>query len=168
MNKKAILILIIFLSVFGLVYGATGDTLTIGGSVPLILELTVSPDPNADDLTLVGAAAPATATIATIGIVTNSSAGWELWVQSTNATTYASLINADGDEIPYTLGYTTTTGDGNTTNAGSAITSDGIMLGEDDDVSTVEEGNLDITYAQAPDYPAGYYSDLLTITIRAK
>jgi len=168
MNKKAILILIVFLSGFGIIYGATGDTLTIGGSVPLILEITVTPDPNSDDLTLVGAAAPTTATIATIGIITNSSAGWELWVQSTNATTYASLINADGDEIPYTLAYGSTNGTGGTVNDGTAITSDGIMLGEDSTVSTIEEGNLDITYDQAPDYPAGYYSDLLTITIRAK
>lgn len=168
MEKKVIIILIIFLSIFGVIYGATGDTLTIGGSVPLILELTVTPDPNADDLTLVGAAGPATATIATIGIITNSSAGWELWVQSTNATTYASLINADGDEIPYTLEYSSTAGTGATVNAGTDITSDGILLGEDTTVSTVEAGDLDITYAQAPDYPAGYYSDLLTITIRAK
>ena len=162
--KRAIVLAVFLLAGASAVFAASGDTLTIGGSVPLTLDLTVTPSGTQDNITLVGAVAPSTATIASIAINTNASAGWELWVFSANAGAAGTwLINADGDQIDYTMHYTNTGG-----GATAAITDSGLKVGEEAAPNAAESGDLVITYDQATDYPAGYYSDVLTITLRAK
>ena len=145
-------------------FAASGDTLTIGGSVPLTLDLTVTPSGTQDNITLVGAAAGSTADIADIDINTNSSGGWELWVFSANAGALGTgLLNADGDQIDYTIAYGGTGGA-----ATMAVTDSGLKVGEEAAPNAAETGTLTITYDQANNYAAGYYSDLLTVTLRAK
>ena len=168
--KKTIFILIAFLFLMPL-YASNGDTLNIGGVVPLILNLTVTPDANSDNLDLVDSAGPTsvTPTIAGLVIETNNSAGWELWVYSNNADGGScALINDDGDEFAYTLNYTGTGG-----GAAAAVTATtGTKFGEATSSDTTarydDTGNLVINYSQQADKPAGYYTDQLTIVLRAK
>ncbi|MBU8913877.1 MAG: hypothetical protein KOO61_07630, partial [Spirochaetales bacterium] len=84
---RALAIIAGLILVSGAAFAANGDTLNIGGQVPLILTLTVTADAAADNLTLVtaGVDAPVTAAIATINISTNNTGGWELWVFSANS-----------------------------------------------------------------------------------
>lgn len=174
MLRKSIVLLVILLMSLTPVFAATGDTLIIGGAVPLILTLVVTPDAGADDLTLRAAAATVTPTVGTVEIEANNSAGWELWVHSTNAdATNAMMLNADGDPIAYLIEYDKTLGQGTgvATNVGAELTSAGLKIGEDTAITaegTPEQGALVLTYDTAFTYPAGYYSDLLTITLRAK
>ncbi len=159
--KKWITILLITMLAMPL-FASNGDTLNIGGVVPLQLDLTVDPVPySPDDLTLVAGVTTAVTAlgIADIGIATNNTAGWELWVMSANA---GSLLNDDGDNVDYTLTYD---GSGGVTAAVPIVA--GTKLGEaGTDVD--ESALLSINYSQEPDYPAGYYTDQLTIILRAK
>ena len=150
-----------------LAFGANGDTINIGGSVPLVLSLTVTPDANADNLTLHAPAAAATAPIATIDVTTNNTGGWELYAYSATADAGASSIleNADGDDIGYTVTFTS---DGGAGVSDTAIPNGGLMLTEYATNETEAASPLVINYAQAQNYPAGYYSDQLTIVLRAK
>lgn len=169
MLKKIAAIAVTLLVGMALLFAATGDTLTIGGAVPLTLDLVLTAAAGSDNLTLHAVAAAVTPTVGSVTIVTNSSAGWELWVQSTNADgTNAMLTNADGDSIDYTIGYTRTAGTGTSQNVGAELTNAGLLIADDTTVSTVEEGDLVLSFNTAENYPAGYYSDLLTVTIRAK
>lgn len=155
------------LFVTGLAFAANGDTLNIGGQVPLVLTLTVTADAAADNLTLTtgGANTGVTAAIATIDVTTNNSAGWELWVFSSNAdATDTGMINADGNEIGYTISYAGAGGSLTPAN----ITSSGLMVGEDTSNSTQSGQALSVTYTQSASHPAGYYSDQLSIVLRAK
>ncbi len=167
--KKGIIVILAAVTALPL-FASNGDTLNIGGVVPLILNLTVTPAANYDNLDLVDAAAGSvTATLAGIVIATNNSAGWELWITSTNADGGScALINDDGDEVTYTLAYTGTGGAATT----AVVATTGTMYGEAISTDTAERyddtGNLTITYTQGADYPSGYYSDQLTIVLRAK
>jgi hypothetical protein len=151
--------------VSGALFAANGDTINIGGQVPLSLDLTVTPDTAADNLTLTAAATTATtATIATIDIATNNTAGWELWVFSNNAgAASTTLTNADGDTIGYKVTYG---GAGGVTD--TDITNVGLKVGEDASNTSQTGQLLQVNYSQEPDYPAGYYSDQLSIVLRAK
>ncbi len=146
-----------------LAFSANGDTLNIGGSVPLVLTLVVTPDANADNLVLHAPAATPTVTIATIDVSTNNTAGWELWVFSTTGEALGSstLRSADDEDIAYTVTYP-----GGAT--GAAIIAGGLMLKEDPLNGSEAASALQITYAQAEDHDAGYYSDQLTLVLRAK
>ncbi len=170
---KAILRYVLILSLLavtsGIAFAANGDTLNIGGQVPLTLDLTVTADASADNLTLVGTTSGFNPTIAAISITTNNNAGWELWVFSTNADGSGTSMNngdATPSEIAYTIEYSGTGG-----GASAAITTAGLKVGENTataPVATPETGDLSITYDQSQTYPAGYYSDQLTIVLRAK
>lgn len=163
-RKLALAAMLVFTS--GALFAANGDTLNIGGQVPLTLSLTVTADAAADNLTLItaGADASVAADIATIDIATNNTAGWELWVFSANAdATDTGMINADGDEIGYTISYA---GAGGVTTAD--ITNTGLKVGEDATNATQTGQALSVTYTQSADHPAGYYSDQLSIVLRAK
>lgn len=147
-------------------FASNGDTLNIGGQVPLTLTLTVTADANADNLTLLagGVDENVNAAIAAIDITTNNTAGWELWVFSANADgVNAGIENADGDRITYTITYA---GAGGV--ATSDLTSAGLAVGEsavnDDQVGQI----LSIDYLQSDAHKAGYYSDQLAIVLRAK
>ena len=163
--RLSILVLVLVAGA-GLAFGANGDTLNIGGQVPLTLSLTVTADANADNLTLItgGADTSTTAAIATIDITTNNTAGWELWVFSANSdATDTGIINADGDEIVYDVTYA---GAGGVTNGD--ITTSGLKVGEDASNATQTAQPLSITYTQSANHAAGYYSDQLSIVLRAK
>lgn len=156
-----LLVLLVAVAVAG--FGSNGETINIGGVVPLNLQLAVTPHVLADNLTLVGTNDPHTQEISGIVIATNNSAGWELWVFSANAAgANTSLINSDADEIAYTITYS---------GAGGVATTDipaiGLKIGEEGD-ATGDTGAISITYAQTESYPAGYYSDQLAIVLRAK
>ena len=159
--KKSIIILVLIL-VAGTAFGANGDTINIGGSVPLILTLTVAPTAVADNLplTTTGADAPTTQNLADISVVTNNTAGWELWIFSVND---GSLDNADTDSIGYTLTYAGTGGVATT-----APTTAGLLFGENGAATGDSTQDLNITYTQSASHPAGYYSDQLTLVLRAK
>jgi hypothetical protein len=165
--KRAAGILLIAILIAGLggsVFAANGDTLNIGGVVPLSLDLTVTADPSADNLPLVGVSGPTTEPIATIDISTNNHLGWELWVFSANAgVAGTSMNNADGNSIGYTINY-----QGLGTLGATALTDSGLKVGEAGTNATETGQVLEITYNQEPDHPAGYYSDQLTVVLRAK
>ena len=162
----SVFVLVVVVAAFG--FASNGDTINIGGMVPLILQLTVNPDPLADNLPMVAAvAAPTTERIAGIEIVTNNTAGWELWVFPENIVGAAGseLINADADAIAYSISYTGTGG------GAMGLDGNGLMLGEAgplDGTEPAEAGDLEITYEQSDSHPAGYYSDQLAIVLRAK
>ena len=144
-------------------FAANGDTINIGGQVPLSLDLTVVADAAADNLTLVGATAAFNPTIAAITIATNNTAGWELWVFAANAAgASTSMINADGDSIAYTITYA-----GAGTTGAVDIPAAGVLVGEEGDASG-DAAALSVTYDQSTTFPAGYYSDQLSIVLRAK
>jgi hypothetical protein len=162
--KMTVLAAVFLLTGVPAVFAASGDTLTIGGSVPSTLDLTVTPSGTQDNITLTGTTVGATATIASIAINTNASAGWELWVFAANTDgvdTY--LTNADGDQIVYTIEYSGTGGA-----ATASVPTGGVKVGEEGAPNAAETGDLIVTYDQSNSSAAGYYSDLLTVTLRAK
>jgi hypothetical protein len=167
--KKLLLFLLLPLLALPL-FASNGDTFNIGGVVPLILELTVTPTDPFDNLTLVGSTAPITVPIASIAITTNNSAGWELWITSVNvdAGNSCALYSDDGDQVDYTLTYAGTNGLATTAVAANP----GTEYGSADNTDTAERysdtGTLSIIYNQSTSYPAGYYADQLTVVLRAK
>jgi len=170
MKRAAVVLVlaILFAFVGGVAFAQSGDTLNIGGFVPLTLDLTVTPTVAANNLQLFGTTVDNVVPVAGISIVTNNAAGWELHVYSgTGEGTGASTLNnADGETIGYTVDYTGTGGVA-TANVGTG----GLKVGEDTAVAplaTPETGNLNITYTQTQTFAAGYYSDQLSIVLRAK
>ncbi|MBI9101559.1 MAG: hypothetical protein JEY99_04020 [Spirochaetales bacterium] len=169
MKKKLLLLTIVLIFSIGTVTAASGDSMTIGGVVPLVLDLTLVQAGTADDLTLKTGVDTEDVVIATTTIATNSSAGWTLVVMSENG---SNLINEETDSIAYTMSYATTSGGVSTT-----VATDALLLSTGTDIadsdartgeSTPEVANLTISYPRSLTYAAGYYSDLLTITLRAK
>jgi len=162
---RTILVAAFVLLVPVLAFSQNGDTLNIGGSVPLVLTLTVTPDPDADNLTLVGSTAGNVEQVATVSVSTNNTAGWELYAWSSNvesgAAATSALVNADGDPIGYQVTYT----GGEAT---AAIGSGGMLLKEVLTNTPEVDVPLSIVYDQSLAFPAGYYSDQLTIVLRAK
>lgn len=163
MRHRHLCLLVLLVAVAAAGFGSNGETINIGGVVPLILQLTVAPNALAENLTLVGTTDPFTQEIAGITITTNNTAGWELWVFAVNAgAAGTNLINSDGDEIAYTITYGGVGGVA-TTN----IPDTGLKIGEEGDASG-DNAAISITYAQTETYAAGYYSDQLAIVLRAK
>jgi hypothetical protein len=161
---RLVLILSIFVAATGVAFAQNGDTLNIGGQVPLTLTLGMTPDPAADNLDLSSADGPVTATIAAITVDTNNTAGWELWVFAANADgTNTSMQNADGNEFVYTITYT-----GLGSPGAANITDTGLLVGEAGLNVVTDSGNLQIAYTQSTAARAGYYSDQLAIVLRAK
>jgi hypothetical protein len=151
------------------VFASNGDTLNIGGVVPLILNLTVTPTDPYDNLDLMSdPAADVNVQIADITIETNNSAGWELWITSNNSDDgNQALVSGDGDTIAYSLTYSGT--NGLSDQAVTATTGNMFGYTESGDANVYDEAStLTINYQQGVDYPAGYYSDQLTIVLRAK
>jgi hypothetical protein len=155
------------LLIAGAAFAANGDTINIGGQVPLTLTLVVDTTGlNSDNLTLTnaGPAADVKVTIATLDISTNNTLGWQLWVFSATANgADSAMVNADGDRIPYVIEY-----DGTGGLPAVTIPVAGLMLSDDATNAVETDGPLAITYSQAPDHPAGYYSDQLAIVLRAR
>ncbi|MDC7226724.1 MAG: hypothetical protein PQJ61_08160 [Spirochaetales bacterium] len=159
--KKSIIVLVLLL-VAGTSFAASGETIVIGGAVPLILDLTVDPNDLADNLDLSSVSATGqTFEIADIDISTNNAVGWELWIVSENGST---LNNADGQTIAYTLEYT---GLGTSGTPVATNSTTGVKYGEAA-ADTSDSATLEITYDQDATYNAGYYSDQLSLLLRAK
>jgi hypothetical protein len=162
---KSIAVMVLFLAA-ATAFAANGDTINIGGVVPLSLTLEVTVDADVDNLLLTATDLPATKDVASIVITTNNTSGWELIIYSANG---ANLLNADGDDIPYTLTYAGVGGVATT-----APTTGGLLFGEESGTSASPAtgdpaGDLNITYVQSTSgYAAGYYSDQLTLVLRAK
>ncbi len=159
---KMLTMFVVLLLTATAVFASNGDTINIGGTVPLILNLTVTPDAAADNLplTTTGADTSTTENLADITISTNNTAGWELWIFSVNG---GSIDNDDTDSIAYTLTYAGTGGVATT-----APSTAGVLFGQAAAATTDTAQSLDITYTQSASHPAGYYSDQLTIVLRAK
>lgn len=108
--------------------------------------------------------------VATVTINTNNLAGYTLTVESTNAAadagnaTLKSVI-AGSTGIGYTVTYTGT----DATAAGDdPIPAAGLELANTSDDAD-DTGELQITYSGvSTDYPTGYYTDQLTLTLQAK
>jgi hypothetical protein len=154
-SKKAALAILLVLAALPMSAQDNGQTLNIGGLVPLQLTLTLIPDDRAQDLPLVGTTVDNDQIIAGITIATNSTAGWELWVYSVNG---SELLNNDGDSIAYTITYT---GTGTLATAaipiGSAANGTGLLVGTATDTdapnNTADTGDLTITYTQTQTGP---------------
>ena len=174
MKKRIVLsamVALLVLTAMPVVAQQNGQTLMIGGLVPLTLDLTLTADPLAQNLPLVGTPDPAfEQSIAEIGITTNNTAGWQLFVYSTNG---SDLVSASNDRIRYTIRYTGSGGNdiGNAEEIPGGST--GLMIGESTGDGTnpavlSELGeSLFIQYDQ-DDHPAGYYSDQLAVVLRAR
>ncbi len=171
MNKRILAIAIVALLVLTampLVAQNNGQTLNIGGFVPLVLDLGLTPDAVAQNLPLVGTTANFTQEIAAITIDTNNTAGWQLWVFSENA---ADLINSDGDTISYTIRFT---GSGGVATPETIPATTGLQVGEATEALDAtgenlgDSGDLIIQYDQSEDFRAGYYSDQLAVVLRAR
>ncbi len=169
--KKRILaiaiVVLLVLTAMPLVAQNNGQTLNIGGFVPLQLDLGLTPDAVAQNLPLVGATAGFTQAIAALTIDTNNTAGWELWVFSENA---ADLINSDGDAISYTIRFT---GSGGVATPVTIPATVGLQVGEateavDPGANLSDSGDLIIQYNQSDSFRAGYYSDQLAVVLRAR
>ena len=155
----------VLLLIAGTAFASNGETINIGGTVPLILNLTVDTSTTlSDNLPLVGAAGSHTEKLADITISTNNSDGWELWIFSVNGGTLDNSATAT-DSITYTLTYAGSSG---VAAPGTQPTIAGIQYGEATTAATDTAQALSIIYPQAPDHPAGYYSDQLTVVLRAK
>jgi hypothetical protein len=115
-----------------------------------------------DKLSLNTSNSSTTVDVAAIEITSNASAGWELYIYSAND---GKMINADNDEIDYTLTYATVEATGN---AAATPLSAGVVFASEADTSGDSVGDLNITYTQSTGYPAGYYSDQLTMVLRAQ
>ena len=161
--RKSIAVMVLLL-VAGTVFAANGETINIGGTVPLILTLTVSPEATADNLplTTTGADASTTEDLADITIATNNTSGWELWIFSVNGGT---LNNSE--PTPDTIGYTLTYAGTNGVATTAPLTA-GVRFGQNTAATGDSAQSLDIVYNQSATYPAGYYSDQLTLVLRAK
>lgn len=169
----SVFVLVVVVAAFG--FASNGDTINIGGHVPLQLTLTVTPNADTDNLPLdEGDIVDHEVIVAAIGITTNNTAGWDLVVFSTNAGNAllggsSVLVNADDDTIAYSVHYT---GAGGALTGAPITNSDALLIGEasnvDAPLNLADGGNLVITYDQSESYPAGYYSDQLAIVLRAK
>lgn len=161
--KKSLIVLVLIL-VATTSFAASGETLNIGGSVPLVMDITVSTTGNEILLELSDVLATVSdLQIATIDIESNAMAGWDLVISSANG---GKLLNPEDQEITYSLAYTATAGSA-TPVVVAAPTVDGDSYASNVDQAD-NTGTLGITYDKDPDYPAGYYSDQLTLVLRAK
>jgi hypothetical protein len=169
MKKRTLIIAIVALLVLTampLVAQNNGQTLNIGGIVPLQLTLTVDTTAyNHQNLPLETDVVDHTETIADITVTTNNSAGWELHAFSDNL---SNLVNATTDTIAYDIGVT----DGVVATVFAPIsTADGILLWEENLGDTgvlLFNGTIELQYDRSATYPAGYYSDQLALVLRAK
>ena len=159
--KKSLIVMVLIL-VAGTTFAASGETIIIGGAVPLILDLAVVTTADTDNLDLSSTTdgVDQSVVIANITITTNNTAGWDLIAISEND---AVMTNADGDDISYSLTY----GGAGTTGAATPNSTTGILLGEEADLSG-DVAALSINYQRDTGYPAGYYSDQVALILRAK
>lgn len=146
---------------------ATTGTLTLQGSVPEILEISVNADPNASDLDLTIDAS--NVKVATVVEKSNKTAGYTVTLESQNAAAAnvdTGLLALDSTDVDYSLSYEITYG-------GNAVTlSNGSAVISDVSTKTAGTGNANdvaISYNGASEFPyEGSYSDTLTFTIAAK
>ena len=167
---KVAVLAFVFSTVFavGTVSAATEGTLVLQGTVPGVLEITVTPETGHDALDLSVNAADVK--VATVLERSNKKAGYTVTLQSSNATTDSASTgmfkNTDPSYPDYTLGYSINYG-------GSAVSfTNGSAVVADESSKTTGTGtsrDVSISYNGADDFPyEGTYTDTLTFTIAAK
>ena len=164
MNKRILAIAIVALLVLTAMplVAQNGQTLNIGGLVPLILDLTITPDGIAQDLPLVGNNDDEVVVVADITISTNNSTGFELLAISQNGLL---LINANADEIGYDIAFVP---EGNTPTFGVIDANDVIFSETDPTLDTPITGTIQVQFDQSENHPAGYYSDQIALVLRTQ
>ncbi len=165
--KKIALAVLMTVGTIGLVFAAPTATLTLQGSVPGVLDISVTPAANATSLDLT--TDQSNLTVATVTERSNQKNGYTVTLQSANAaasggnTAYFKSTDATvSDTLNYTLSYGGT---------GVAFTS-GVATITDTTGKTTGTGttnNLNISYTgSTANLTASTYSDTLTFTIAAK
>lgn len=165
--KIALTVLVLLTVSAGTSFAATTGQLLLQGTVPGILEITISPAADSNNLDL--SIDDANVKVATVIERSNKKTGYTVTLESANAVTQSAdngvFINQDG-EINETLNYNVSyAGDPVTFSSGAALISDvsgkTTGAGESKDVAISYNGSSDFPYE-------GTYSDTLTFTIAAK
>jgi len=165
--KIALTIMVLFTASAGTAFAATTGQLLLQGTVPGILEITITPAADSGDLDLSIDAADVK--VATVVERSNKKSGYTVTVESANAVTQSAdngvFINQDGtisETLNYSISYA---GNPVTLSSGAALISD--VSGKT--TGTGESKDVAISYNGSSDFPyEGTYSDTLTFTIAAK
>lgn len=165
--KIALTVLVLLTVSAGTSFAATTGQLLLQGTVPGILEITISPAADSNDMDL--SVDEANVKVATVIERSNKKTGYTVTLESANAVTQSAdngvFINQDG-EISESLNYNVSyAGDPVAFSSGAALISDvsgkTTGAGESKDVAISYNGSSDFPYE-------GTYSDTLTFTIAAK
>lgn len=168
MSKKTVFLMIGMVLLGGSVFAATTGSLTVQGTVPAVLDITVTATAAANTLDLTTDVADLA--VATVVERSNKKAGYTVTLQSANGVTsslstgrFKSADVANGDYLDYSLKY-----------GGSSVTfTNGIATITDSSTKTTGTGaskNLTISYTGASGVLLyeDTYLDTLTFTIIAK
>lgn len=137
------------------VFAGTTATLLIKGTVPQLLDISVSAETIAANLPLT--VTQSNTRIATVREQSNSNTGYKVSISSSNQ---GKLVRVSGaEQFPYSLSY-----DGQTVNLSSAVTIDRPGAAA---VSTNKNVNISYTGVEASNMVAGDYTDTVTFTIAA-
>ncbi|TVR59334.1 MAG: hypothetical protein EA426_07320 [Spirochaetaceae bacterium] len=167
MIKKTFYTVIALMFVAGIAAAQTTGTLLLRGTVPAILEVTVTPEPAANSLDL--SIDVTDLHVATVNERSNNLGGYTITLSSANAaaegTSDGVFLSADvdnDDALQYSITYD---GDAVVFGGGSAIVADvngrTSALGNSRDVRISYTGSAEFMYADE-------YEDTLTFTIAAK
>lgn len=161
-NRVALIVMVLVTS-SSVCRSATQASITIGGTVPEITDITLTPEPGSDALSITSGATDQK--VATIRQRSNMPRGFTVTLKSQNAGTgsQAALkpsvaVNAGG--VDYVMKY-----DGMTVNlaGGGAVVLKGNGRTGPQGVAT----SLTVTFAPHPGIAADTYSDKITLTIAA-
>jgi hypothetical protein len=166
-NGKAAFLLILLAGTISMTGAATTGTLVLQGTVPGILEITITPEPGSSALDL--SIDAANLKVATVNERSNKKAGYTVSVESANAkaagidTPYFDNTDPDvSSSLDYQISYG---GNAVALSGGSAIISDTAVKTS----GTGTSSDVAISYNGAAAFPyEGNYSDTLTFTIAAK
>jgi hypothetical protein len=166
-NGKAAFLLVLLAGTISLAGAATTGTLILQGTVPGILEITITPEPGSNALDL--SIDTANLKVATVNERSNKKAGYTVSVESANAIAAGSdtpyFDNTDPD-VSSSLDYQITYGGSAVVlSSGSAIISDTAAK----TTGTGTSSDVAVSYNGATEFPyEGTYSDTLTFIIAAK
>ena len=183
MTKRIIIgaiVALLVLTAMPVVAQHTGQTLTIGGLVPLRLDLTLTPAAAAQDLPLEGPVPAEGVTVADLTISTNNSAGWDLFAYSVNGSRLLnSAAGGNRDSVDNFIDYQVAFWfDGELAADQPLLTipvgqGDGglarlIARSNDSNDIVAAVGTLRVDFTPSTDFRAGYYSDQLAVVLRAR
>ena len=164
-GKKFVMFALSALLVGGSAFAATTASITISGSVPAILEISVTPAPAASNLPLTSSVSDLP--VATVVERSNKKAGYFVRLESANAVAAGSSVAAFGspetpDTMPYIIKY-----------GGNAVSfSNGVALVSDVSSKTNASGTsrlVSVSFDGANHFlDESTYGDTLTFTVIAK